>query len=109
MAEPVTVQCFAAKPNPLWPEEIRQATFFLRYSQAVPCQECGTRSRYHWTLACSLHAHTFPNEGCVVQESATVHLPLQPVCRAHLLALADWPRPPSGGRTRAATPLQETA
>lgn len=94
----LTVQLFEAKPNAMFTEAQRQLVCFLRYNLAVPCAECGTRSKYHWTMRVSFTAHTLPPSAFTVQTSGTVHLPLAPVCRAHPLAPAVYPAAPTTRR-----------
>jgi len=81
-----------AKPNPMFTEEQRVLVRFVHYSAAVPCCECGRRSKKHWTMSCSFAAHSFPATFSVsLAKSGKVHLPLAPVCTSHLLAPADLP------------------
>lgn len=74
------------KPNPMFTEWQRQSVRFLTYNKAVPCEECGRRSRHHWTLIVEFIANTMAH--IVPFSSGLVHKPLAPVCRAHLLAPA---------------------
>lgn len=85
----VHVQLMEAKPNKMFSEEQRQMVVFLRYSQAVPCAECGKRSKHHWTMLLSFS--TVAMDMLVARPSETVHLPLTPVCCAHPMAPAALP------------------
>jgi hypothetical protein len=82
------VQIYEAKPNPMFSEEQRATVRFLSYNRAVPCSECGKKSRGHWTALYEFLAHTMAP--LVPIKSGLVHPPLAPVCRNHLLAPA-WP------------------
>ncbi len=74
------------KPNKMFSEYHRALVKFLRFTQAIPCQECGRRNRSHWTMLCSFEAKSM---GFLVPTNgAKVHLPLAPVCQSHLLAPA---------------------
>lgn len=42
-------QYFHPAPNPMFSEEQRAATLFVRYKEAVPCAVSGRRSKHHWT------------------------------------------------------------
>lgn len=86
MTKAIMVEIFEAKPNKMWPEAMRQVVRFLRYSGTVACAECGRRSKHHWTLLVTFTAQTVPRQGFTLTSSGTTHLPLAPVCRAHLLA-----------------------
>ena len=88
---PVVVQLLPARPNKMFGAEMTRAVVFLRYSQAVPCAECGKRSKYHWTMLVSFQAHRMQPGVITMVVSETVHLPLAPVCRGHLLAPASLP------------------
>jgi hypothetical protein len=90
--EPVLVQLFEAKPNKLFTPEHTALVCFLRYSAAVPCAECGKRSRHQWTVLYSFKAKSA--SFLIPRESEKVHPPLTPVCRNHLLAPAALPPPP---------------
>jgi hypothetical protein len=96
--EVVQVEVLPAAPNKLCTEAQRQAVLFLRFSKAVPCAECGTRSRHHWTMRVSFA--TVLLESFVAQTSLTVHLPFAPVCRSHQLAPAAWPTRPRRARAK---------
>ena len=78
------VEIFAPKPNKLFPDWLTDRTKFLRFSAAVPCAECGKRTKHHWTLLASFQAHTM--SAIVPIKSGKVHPPLTAVCRSHLLA-----------------------
>jgi len=83
------------------PNRLTRAVVFLRYSQAVPCAECGKRSKYHWTMLLSFAAHRMAPGMFTLAESGQVHIPLAPVCRDHLLlptALPPVPAKPRGKR-----------
>jgi hypothetical protein len=95
MSEPVMVELFEAKPNPIFTEEHRQMVRFLRYSKAVPCAECGKRSTRHWTVLYSFKATSMVPGALTLQESGKVHLPLTPVCTKHPLAPAAMPPGPT--------------
>ena len=99
--QPVWVQLLPAKPNQMFSAEVTRAVVFLRYSQAVPCAECGKRSKYHWTMRLSFAAHRMAPGMFTLAESGQVHIPLAPVCRDHLLlptALPPVPAKPRGKR-----------
>ena len=70
----------------MWPEAMRQAIRFLRFSAAVPCAECASKRKTHWTMLVPFAAHTVPKQAFVLQQSGQVHAPMVPVCRTHLLA-----------------------
>ena len=94
---PLVVGLYEAKPNKLFTEEQRAAVRFLRYNQAVPCAECGRRSKAHWTVLYSFEAQSL---GMLVpKRSGKVHMPLAPVCRSHILAMAEWKAPPKPARS----------
>lgn len=93
---PVMVQFMAAKPNTMFSAEMTQLVTFLRYTQAVPCAECGKRSKHHWTMLVSFQAQSMKPGMFTLAQSGKVHLPLAPVCRAHLLAPS--PLPEAKGR-----------
>jgi hypothetical protein len=80
------VQIFEARPNRMYTEEQRAIVRFLRYSKAVPCAECGRKSKTHWTLLLSFKAKTMA--AIIPTDSGKVHMPLTPVCRNHLLGPA---------------------
>lgn len=42
-------QYFHPAPNPMFSEEERAATLFVRYKEAVPCAVTGRRTKHHWT------------------------------------------------------------
>jgi len=88
---PVWVQFIPPKPNKMFTEAQRQTVMFLRYSQAVPCAECGKRSRYHWTMLLSFQAQSMRPGMFTLAVSEQVHLPFAPVCRGHLLLPAALP------------------
>jgi len=88
---PVAVQFLSAKPNQMFSEAMTQVVRFLRYTQAVPCAECGKRSRYHWTMLVSFQAQRLQPGMFTLAVSEQVHLPCAPVCRDHLLAPAALP------------------
>ncbi len=81
------VQIFEARANRLYTEEQRAIVRFLRYSRAVPCAECGRKSKTHWTLLISFRAKTMA--AIIPKDSGKVHMPLTPVCRNHLLGPAE--------------------
>ena len=96
-AEPLLVGLYEARPNKLFTEEQRAAVRFLSYNQPVPCAECGRRSKTHWTVLYSFEAQSL---GMLIpKRSGRIHMPLAPVCRAHILALATW-EPPGPARPR---------
>lgn len=45
----VARQYFQPKPNPMFSEEQRLATLFVRYEEAVPCAVTGKLRKTHWT------------------------------------------------------------
>ena len=104
-AKPLLVGLYEAKPNKMFTEEQRAAVRFLRYNQAVPCAECGRRSKTHWTVLYSFEAQSL---GMLIpKRSGRVHMPLAPVCRAHILALATWAPPPRPARPRKPKQMSE--
>lgn len=105
MTEPLQVVLFEAKPDPMVPHAHTAAVRFLRYNQAVPCAECGKRSRYHWTVLYSFTATSLGMGANTLQESGKVHLPLTPVCRDHPLAPAGYEAPPRQ-RSPRTTPVE---
>ena len=95
---PLVVGLYEARPNKMFTEEQRATVRFLRYNQLVACSECGRRSKTHWTVVYSFYAHSM---GFLVpKRSGKVHRPLDPVCRAHILAIAEWTPPPPPPRKR---------
>lgn len=104
MSEPVQVLLFEAKPNPMFTEEQRATVRFLRYSQAVPCAECGKRSKHHWTVVFSFKATSMVAGAFTLQESGKVHMPLTPVCQDHPLAPAPFEAPKRQRRARKEQP-----
>jgi hypothetical protein len=95
---PLWVGLYEARPNKMFTEEQRASVRFLRYSELVACSECGRRSKTHWTVLCSFEAQSL---GFLVpKRSGKVHRPLDPVCRAHILAMAPWTPPPPPPRKR---------
>jgi hypothetical protein len=104
-AQPLLVGLYEAKPNKMFTEEQRATVRFLRYNQAVPCAECGRRSKTHWTVLYSFEAQSL---GMLIpKRSGRVHMPLAPVCRAHILALATWAPPPRPARPRKPKQMSE--
>jgi hypothetical protein len=95
---PLWVGLYEARPNKMFAEEQRASVRFLRYSQLVACSECGRRSKTHWTVLYSFEAQSL---GFLVpKRSGKVHRPLDPVCRAHILAMANWTPPPPPPRNQ---------
>jgi hypothetical protein len=78
------VRLLSAKPNRMFPEWMTERVRFLRFSDSVPCAECGRKRKHHWTMLCAFQAHTMAP--LIAKKSGTVHLPLAAVCRQHLLA-----------------------
>ena len=76
-------ECFEAKPNPMFSEAMRQIVVFLRFKKAVPCEHCGRRSRWHWTMRLPFRAHDLGPSAVVAGD--TVLLAGSPVCRKHPL------------------------
>ena len=98
-AAPITVELFEARPNKMWPEALRQAIRFLRFSAPVPCAECARKRKTHWTMLVPFAARTALQHRFALHDSGKVHAALQPVCRSHLLAPqlppeAESPTPP---------------
>ena len=85
----VLIDFLPAKPNPLFTEQQRRATSFIRYSKPVPCAECGRRRKLMWTQRWSFRVMEM--SFVVLQPSAKVHLPGTPVCTSHILAPAALP------------------
>ena len=79
------VQVREAKPNKMFREQERALVRFLRYSHAVPCAECGRKSKTHWTMICEFQAQTMTQFAMVPGKRL---LPMAPVCRAHPMAPA---------------------
>jgi len=95
---PLVVGLYEARPNKMFTEDQRRTVRFLRYNQLVACSECGRRSKTHWTVLYSFEAQSL---GFLVpKRSGKVHRPLDPVCRAHILAMASWTPPPPPARKR---------
>ena len=87
--EPLMVALYEARPNKLFTEDQRALVRFFRYSQAVPCAECGRRRRLHWTMLLSFEATTMPNRASfTLVPGKRAHLPLTPVCSNHLMVPA---------------------
>ena len=95
MSEPLQVLLFDAKPNPMFSDEQTRTIRFLQYNQAVPCAECGKRSKRHWTVLYSFKATSMVSGAFTLQESGKVHLPLTPVCTNHPLAPAPFDGTPA--------------
>lgn len=68
----------------MFPDWMTARVRFLRFDAAVPCAECGRRSKHHWTMLCMFQAHTMAQ--IVPSKSGKEHAPLTAVCRSHLLA-----------------------
>jgi hypothetical protein len=82
----------------MFAEDQRRMVRFLRYNQLVACSECGRRSKTHWTVLYSFEAQSL---GMLVpRRSGKIHMPLDPVCRSHILALVEWTPPPAPPRKR---------
>lgn len=105
MSEPVQVLLYNAKPNAMFTDEQTQAIRFLRYNQAVPCAECGKRSKQHWTVLYSFKATSMVAGAFTLQESGKVHMPLTPVCRDHPLYPAPFEAPTRKRRARKEQPV----
>ena len=87
------VKLLDAKPNKMFTEWQTATTKFLRYNRAVPCAECGKRSKSHWTQLVSFQAMDMSGSSFVLRSaSGKVHAPLTPVCGTHPLAVAEFPR-----------------
>lgn len=92
----IEVQILEAQPNKLFTEDERALVRFLRYSQAVPCAECGRRRRLHWTMLLSFEAKTMPDKASfTLVPGKRAHPPLIPVCSSHLLAPVAMGAPPA--------------
>jgi len=98
----IQVQILEAKPNPMFTEWQRAMTRFLRYSRAVPCAECGRRSRHHWTQLVSFKAHNLSGPSFMLHSTGSVkiHAPLTPVCGSHPLSIAEYPQIPLSPRAK---------
>lgn len=107
MSEPLQVLLFEAKPNKMFSDEQTATIRFLRYTQAVPCAECGKSSKHHWTVLYSFKATSMVPGMLTLQESGKVHLPLTPVCRDHPLAPASWETPRAGAKAPARAGARE--
>jgi len=85
----IMVEVFEAKPNRMLGEALRALTRFLRFERAVPCQECGRKSKHHWTMLIPFAAYTMPTNAFKATVSGKRHAPGAPVCRAHPMAPLD--------------------
>lgn len=72
------------KKNKMFTERQHALTLFLTYSQAIPCAECGRRSKHHWTQRCTFVV--MQEVGLMLKRGEKVHMPLAPVCTKHILA-----------------------
>lgn len=76
-------ELFEAKPNHMFTEAMRRLVTFLRFKKAVPCEHCGRKSRWHWTMRCPFRAVEFTAFATVPSDK--VLMAGSPVCRKHLL------------------------
>ena len=79
--EILCVEIFEAKENKMFTEEQRRMIRFLRYSQFIPCEECGKKRKVMWTMLCDFEAHSMGD--ITSRDSGIVHPPLTPVCQDH--------------------------
>jgi hypothetical protein len=101
------VTILEARPNPLFEEWQRELVRFLRFNRAVPCAECGRRSKHHWTQVVSFKAYNVATAKSFILErnwSGKIHPPLAPVCGSHPLAVAEFPEIPRPKRRRKPKP-----
>jgi hypothetical protein len=82
--EGVRRKYFEAAPNPMFSEIERASILFVRYETAVPCGECGRKSRHHWTCYVRFKAAN-PRKGCFTLPFGSWLKEGTPVCRAHPL------------------------
>lgn len=74
-------ELFEAKPNRMFTEAMRRLVVFLRFKKAVPCEHCGRRSRWHWTMRVPFRAAS--PAGFIMALGDKVLLPGSPLCRKH--------------------------
>lgn len=74
-------ELFEAKSNRMFTEAMRQLVIFLRFKKAVPCEHCGRRSRWHWTMRCPFRAADLG--GFTVVKGDKVLMAGSPICRKH--------------------------
>ena len=85
-SDPATlVEVREARPNKMFSEEQRALVRFLRFSSAVPCAECGRRSKTHWTMLCEFKANTMAQFSIIPGKRLW---PMAPVCTKHPMAPA---------------------
>ena len=80
-ADPICVEILETKPNKMFSEEQRAWVWFLRYSRAVPCAECGKKRKVQWTMLFEFQCMKL--ESFASEMSANRHMPLTPVCGDH--------------------------
>ncbi len=73
------------QPNRMFPDWMHKRLRGLRYAVAVPCACCGKKSKTHWTLLMSFKACIPGRHQFKLDPEPTVHLPMTPVCRGHIL------------------------
>ncbi len=78
------VQIIPVKPNKMFADWQNETTFFLRYTKPVPCAECGSKRKHHWTSLVSFRACSLGRFQVV--KGLKILPPLSPVCRSHVLA-----------------------
>ena len=96
------VQILDPAPNKMFSEWQTSTTKFLRFNRAVPCAECGKRSKNHWTQLVSFKAHDMKGISFSLEHtgSGRVYPPLTPVCDSHPLAVAEFPEIPKPAKAK---------
>lgn len=79
------VRMFESKPNKMFPDWMTQRLRFLRYAEPVKCAVCGSLRKNHWTMLMSFKGAIFGKHLLTLEPEPTVHLPMTPVCRDHIL------------------------
>lgn len=98
------------KPNKLFDEWSHNTTRFLTFSKAVPCAECGKRSKHHWTSLASFSVML--ERLFTLVPSEKVHLPFTPVCSRHPIGPAIVPErkpKPAAKKEAAQKPHRQTS
>lgn len=92
---PIDVWIYPAKPNPMFGPFQTETTKFLEYKEPVACGHCGKMSRHHWTC---LMFFRVMNDLFQFQMTPgkTLHPPMTPVCRKHILQAPTVPNQPPG-------------
>lgn len=82
--EGVRRQYFEPAPNPMFSELQRASLLFVRYETAVPCGECGKKSKRHWTCHVRFKAADEAKSQFTLRFGPWLKEGT-PVCRAHPL------------------------